>query len=259
MSCYVFVAHPAKEHGQRHVVKGRPGLAPANTKSPVLNSAISFKMATALGLTARLCVLFRLHAFGRYRPHTFLEVYLVPGASNVSLVRVAVKTRSNRARAEIEVSSRSFAMKVPIPVGKGSMMPDPMHLRFLRKQVLEMAAQASWVLTIAVPADLGPVQDPLNAAPNPPGGLRLGRPDGFQHLHDQPGVDGPNRERTEHRVGVGLKGIGPLLAVFAVSPAGLVARNKGLPALLERDRLCGLYQGGLALIVAGLDRIYAGE
>src|SRR5262245_1178414 len=124
-------------------------------------------------------------------------------------------------------------------------MFDLVHLGFLRQQGVEVTTQTSWILAIAVPAHPGPVQDPLDTTANPACCLRLGCPDWLQHLHHQAGVDGGHRQRAEHGVGIGLEGVGPLLAVLLVTPAGLVARNECLGALLERDSFCGRYEGSL--------------
>jgi hypothetical protein len=99
-----------------------------------------------------------------------------------------------------------------LPAGQRGMVFDFVHLGFLRQQVIEVTAQAGRILALAIPLHFRPIQDTLDAAPHPAGGLGLANPDRPQHLHHEAGVDGLHRQRPEHGVGIGLQRVGPLLA-----------------------------------------------
>jgi hypothetical protein len=110
---------------------------------------------------------------------------------------------------------------------------DLAHLGARRQELGKMAGPAARVLAPAVAAVGRPIQNGLHAAAEPAGGLRLRRPDRFDHLHHQRRVDRLHREVADDRIGVGLKRRRPLGRVLLVSPAGWCAAMYAVAASLN--------------------------
>src|SRR5262245_27591810 len=90
-----------------------------------------------------------------------------------------------------------------------------------REEMVEMAAPPRRVLAAAKLADLGPIQDALDAAANSARRLRLRRPDRLEHLQHQGRVDRPDRQGSEQRVDIGRERRAPLPPMLWIFPRRL--------------------------------------
>ena len=98
----------------------------------------------------------------------------------------------------------------------------------------------------------------LDPATQPARRLRFRRPDRLDHAHHERHIDVAHRQSTEHRRGISLERILPLLPVLWIAPTRLVRLQVGIDTGIE-----GQCPGGLELPLgplglAGGDRIDAG-
>ena len=98
-------------------------------------------------------------------------------------------------------------------------------------------AAARRILTFAVAAHLGKVQDAFEAPAHAACRFRLRRPDRSQHLLHEARIHRLHRQRADDGIGVGGKRRAPLPCVLLVTPSVAVRVNVGFGALLERDCL----------------------
>src|SRR6516225_9971118 len=110
-----------------------------------------------------------------------------------------------------------------------------LELAALRVDGVEMPAPARRVLTHAVAARLGPVQDELDAAPYPASSLGFGRPDRIKHLGDLGRADRADGQATDQGRCIGGQRGPPLLAVHWVAPSAFVVGDVEFGRLVERD------------------------
>lgn len=120
-----------------------------------------------------------------------------------------------------------------------------------------MAAPARGVLASPVSRCRCPVQDALDAAPYPAGGLGLCCPDRLQNPHDQCQIDVLHRRIPEHRPYIGIERGLPLCAMLLVFPFGAMAFDVLPPAVHERLGRFPAYPRLQNLVVAGCYRIDA--
>src|SRR5262249_7713191 len=93
-----------------------------------------------------------------------------------------------------------------------------------------------------------PIENDLNAAPDPAGGGGLVLPDRLQHFEHQRRVDVLHWQITDHWIDVGFKRIAPLLPMLWIAPAGLMRGDVSLGALLKGDYPGLLDELGAALL-----------
>ena len=213
------------------LLSGRPARAPSNTRSPERGSAA--RSALACSDSGTVCCLppfIRSAGTVQVRACRSISPQRAPIASPV---RAAVRIVSSSARAPVPACCRSVRHEARhLGIGQRLVVLDRGDLRARRQQPLQVAAPTGRVVALAVAARRGPVQDALDPAAHPRGGLRLGRPDRLEDLHDEAGVDRADRQLADHRVGVGGDGAGPLRPVLAVLPA----RRHGRRCSARRSR-----------------------
>jgi hypothetical protein len=103
-----------------------------------------------------------------------------------------------------------------------------------------------------------PGEDGLDSSAGAAGGLGLLLPDRLECLDDEVDVDRRDRQPAEHRRCVGLKRLGPLLAMLGVAPAGPLSRDALGGALVEALGLSVPCRSGGPGNVARLDRVAGG-
>ena len=117
-------------------------------------------------------------------------------------------------------------------------MLDGSDLGSIGQDLGEVAAPECQVLAISQAPNLRGRQDAFDATTHAACRLRRGRPDRFDYLQHEVGIDVSHGHVAEDGIGVGGEGIAPLLFVLAVLPAGLVGFDKLLGAFLEGCRPC---------------------
>src|SRR5690349_11894652 len=111
------------------------------------------------------------------------------------------------------------------------------------------------VVALPVTANGRPVENGFNTSTQPAGGLRLGPPNGLQHLQHEGQVNVLDRESAEDWLGVGVKGRPPLLSMLRIPPARLVARYTARRAAIEGYAFRSLEPSLGALSFTGFDWI----
>src|SRR4051812_8735563 len=134
-----------------------------------------------------------------------------------------------------------------------------LRLRGFRQQLVEMAAPAGRVLSLAPAARGRVIKDAFDPTADPRGSLGLFGPDWFKHPHDESDINRLSWQHSEYRIDVGFERRWPLLRVNRVFPPGLVRVDVPLRALAKRDSLRRLDQFGIALGLARVEWIDAFE
>ena len=118
-----------------------------------------------------------------------------------------------------------------------------------------MAAPAGRILAAPLAARRCRIQYRFDALADPTGGFGLCGPDRLQNPHHKPGVDLLDGQGANEGVGIGGKGVAPLVAVLCVPPAGLVRLDESLGRVLEGYLLGRLRPLRGPLAVTGADGV----
>jgi len=122
-------------------------------------------------------------------------------------------------------------------------------------EVLEIVLPAGRVVALSQFPCRRPGEDGLDSFAGAAGGLGLLLPDRLERLDDEVDVDRRGRQPAEHRRCVGLKRVGPLLAMLGVAPAGPLSRDALGGALVEALGLGVPCHSGGPGNVARVDRV----
>src|ERR1700730_13662318 len=117
-----------------------------------------------------------------------------------------------------------------------------------------MTAPPRRVLALSIAPGGRPIDDRLDAPPDPAPPFGLLGPDRFQRLHDEPDIDRLYRQRAEHRVDISVEGRRPLRGVPRVPPAGVVGGDIAFGAFPERQRHSRVEPRGRAYGLAFCER-----
>src|SRR6516164_9679971 len=97
-----------------------------------------------------------------------------------------------------------------------------------------MTTPTGRVLTLAIPAHLGPIKDNLDAPSYTASGFGLCRPNRLQHFEHERGLNCLNREISDDWLGVCAERSLPLCGMLAVAPAGAMRLDVAFGTFLER-------------------------
>src|SRR6516225_2372941 len=111
-----------------------------------------------------------------------------------------------------------------------------------------MAAPARRIVAGTVFTEFRPIEDDLNAAADPAGGVGLVLPDRLQAFEHQRRVDVLHWQIADDGMDVAIERVAPLLPMFRIAPAGLMRGDISLGALPEGNRPGFLDQLGTALL-----------
>src|SRR6516164_2114017 len=139
------------------------------------------------------------------------------------------------------------------------MVLDAPNLAARGKKVFKMGLPPCRVLSLAVAARRGPIEDALYPPADPGSRLRLLMPDRFEHLHDEPDIDRFHGQAAESGIDVGAERRGPLRSVLRALPPGFMRGDVSLGAFLEAQRLGRVELRLLPAGVPSSDRILTVE
>jgi hypothetical protein len=137
-----------------------------------------------------------------------------------SPVRAAVRMVNSRARAAMPSRWRSSTIKA------GSSA--------YRQHMFEVPRPTRWIVTAAILAHGGPIQDGLNAPTHARHGFGLGLPVRLNALQHQPGIDIGHRQIADVGKDIALERRGPLRAMLGVLPGIAISGDVSLSAVTER-------------------------
>src|SRR6516165_2690059 len=98
-----------------------------------------------------------------------------------------------------------------------------------------MTTPARRIVAGTVFTEFRPIEDDLNPAADPAGGVGLVLPDRLQHFEHQRRVDVLHGQVADHWIDIRLERVAPLLPMLRIAPAGFVRSDVSLGTLLEGD------------------------
>lgn len=123
------------------------------------------------------------------------------------------------------------------------------------QDVLQLPTPACRVGASAVTVGGGPIQNLFNATAHPGSGFGLRLPDRRQRAQHVRLVNLGDRQPAEVRRCIGGERVAPLLCMLGIAPCAFVFGDEGIGGLVELQPLGGCQVGGLAFILARLDRV----
>src|SRR5215471_7595131 len=106
-----------------------------------------------------------------------------------------------------------------------------------RKQMREVSLPAGGIIADAQVAHGGVVEDHLDPAAHPAGGLRNALPKRLNHFEDEAGVNRGHWQRSNDGKRIGAQRANELFAMFSVTPFGLMLVEITFSRLSERHGL----------------------
>ena len=221
----IAAAHPPQQHQERHVGKAAAGLPPGNTKASAASRLVRCISQDRQRASGQRNAVFAVAAFMRAAGRS--------KSCRASRFRSTARRSSRRCCAAVRIGNSSARAAMPScsrkppgrPVARRRAVRRDVRLAHLgarRQQLVQMAAPARRILAAAISSHLGQVQDALDPPADAACRFWLRRPDRFQHLEHERGVDRLHGQSADDRIGVGGKCRAPLRRVLAVAPSGAV-------------------------------------